>query len=273
MGDNFKPIVWSAGIEESLKQQMVFARITNRNAQGRIANAGEYVKICGVARPTVTSVTDANAQLSSPELISDYSTMIKIDQQDLIMYLVGDVDKVQSADGYVQALARESAQAYAAKADGYIAALYPKAAKKVTLASATKSTVLSKLYEAQEYLMEQDVPIDEVVAVVSPKLWGRIAEAAAEIITDNSAIAERGRMGKHRGMTIYVSNNLAKYSTTGDHCMVMSKNAIAYFEQIDEVEKFRESDYIGDIIRCLHTYGADVVRAKELVDLEVQAYA
>lgn len=273
MADNFAPIVWSTHIQTSLQREMVFANIVNRKFEGDVKNVGEYIKILGVARPTVTQITDPNAQLSAPELVSDYSTLIKVSQQDLIMYLVGDVDRVQSVEGYVEALASESAQAYASKADAFIAGLYSRAGKKVTLASATKGNIMGKLYEAQEHLMENDVPFDDVVAVVSPKMWSRIAEATQEVLTLNTDLVERGKMCMHRGISIYVSNNLAKCSETGHHALVMSRGAIAYYEQIDEVEKFRESDYIGDIIRCLHTYGADVVRAKELVDLEISSYA
>lgn len=272
MSENWKPIVWSESIQKSLKSRMVFSELVNDKAQGAVTGLGDTIKILGVNRPTVTKITNPNAQLSAPEQVTDNATLIRITQQDLIMYLVGDVDQVQSVNGYVEALGWESGQAYAAAADAYVAGLYAKAGKQITLASAASSNVLAKLYEAQEHLMEKDVPFDEIAAVVSPKLWSRIAEAAAGILTDNGEVAANGKMARIRGMAVYVSNNLTA-SSSGHHCIVMSRGAIAYYDQIDKVEKFRESDYIGDIVRCLHTYGADVVRAQEMVDLSVTSYA
>ena len=275
MADNWKPIVWSVHIENALKRNMVFADLCNRRHEKPKGSLkiGDTVKILGVGRPTVTQITDPKATLGTPENITDNSTLIKIERLDTAMYLVDDVEKVQAQQGYMEALNVETAEAMAESIDTYIASKVVGAGQALTaIASLTKDNVARALLTAQEKLMEKDVPIEKCVAVITPKAWTRLREAVGAELTDNKELVEHGRMGRYTGMEIYVSNNIYN-DGTNDNMMVMSKNAIALFEQINDVEKFRESNYLGDIIRAVHLYGADVVRAQEIVKVPVTAYA
>ena len=275
MADNWKPIVWSTQIEQALKQNMVFANLCNRRHEKSAGSKtlGDTVKILGVARPTVSQITDYKASTGTPENPTDNSTLIKIDRLDKVMYLVDDVEKVQATSGYMEALNTETSEALAKSIDAYIAGKVVGAGQAITtVSSLTKSTVVRALLDAQEKLMAVDVPLDKCVAVITPKFWTRLREAVGSELTDNKELVEYGRMGRFTGIEIFVSNNIYNDSTN-DNCMMMSRNAIALFEQIDEVEKFRESTYIGDIVRALHLYGAGVVRSQELVKIAVTAYA
>lgn len=275
MAENWKPIVWSVHIESALKRNMVFADLCNRRHEKPKGSLkiGDTVKILGVGRPSVTQITDPKAVLGTPENISDNSTLIKIERLDTAMYLVDDVEKVQAQDGYMEALNAETAEAMAESIDMYIASKVVGAGQALsTVASLTKDNVARTLLTAQEKLMEKDVPIEKTVAVITPKTWTRLREAVGAELTDNKELVEHGRMGRYTGMEIYVSNNIFN-DGTNDLMLVMSKNAIALFEQINDVERFRESNYLGDIIRAVHLYGADVVRAQELVKIPVTAYA
>jgi len=275
MADNWKPIVWSVHIENALKRNMVFADLCNRRHEKPKGSLkiGDTVKILGVGRPTVTQITDPKATLGTPENITDNSTLIKIERLDTAMYLVDDVEKVQAQEGYMEALNVETAEAMAESIDTYIAGKVVGAGQALTaIDSLTKDNVARTLLTAQELLMEKDVPIEKCVAVITPKAWTRLREAVGAELTDNKELVEHGRMGRYTGMEIYVSNNIYNDGTYDD-MMVMSKNAIALFEQINDVEKFRESNYLGDIIRAVHLYGADIVRAQEIVKIPVKAYA
>ncbi len=275
MADNWKPIVWSVHIENALKRNMVFADLCNRRHEKPKGSLkiGDTVKILGVGRPTVTQITDPKATLGTPENITDNSTLIKIERLDTAMYLVDDVEKVQAQEGYMEALNIETAEAMAESIDTYIAGKVVGAGQALTaIDSLTKDNVARALLTAQELLMEKDVPIEKCVAVITPKAWTRLREAVGAELTDNKELVEHGRMGRYTGMEIYVSNNIYNDGTYDD-MMVMSKNAIALFEQINDVEKFRESNYLGDIIRAVHLYGADIVRAQEIVKIPVKAYA
>jgi len=274
MAENFKPIVWSAHIERALKRNMVFEGLCNRRHESGsgIKKVGDTVKILGVGRPTVGQITDPKATLGTPENITDNSALIKIERLDYAYYLVDDVEKVQSMDGYVEALNSETAEAMAQSIDAYIAGKVTGAGQApAAVAKLTKANVGRTLLSAQELLMEKDVPFDKCVAVITPKAWTRLREAVGAELTDNKDVVERGRMGRYTGIEIYVSNNIYNDGTY-DNMMVMTRNALALFEQINEVEKFRESNYLGDIIRAIHLYGADIVRAQEIVKVPVTAY-
>jgi len=69
MADNWKPIVWSTQIEQALKQNMVFANLCNRRHEKSAGTKtlGDTVKILGVARPTVSQITDYKATTGTPE--------------------------------------------------------------------------------------------------------------------------------------------------------------------------------------------------------------
>ena len=53
----------------------------------------------------------------------------------------------------------------------------------------------------------------------------------------------------------------------------MTKRAIAHANQINEVKAYSPEDLFADAVKGLNVYGSKLVRPKELVALEVSAYA
>ena len=72
-------------------------------------------------------------------------------------------------------------------------------------------------------------------------------------------------------LKIFVSNNV-KVTEDGKHnCMVRTKRAIAYAEQLSKVHAYRPELRFADALKGLHLYGAKVIYPAELVNLSVSA--
>ena len=78
-------------------------------------------------------------------------------------------------------------------------------------------------------------------------------------------------------MMVYVSNNIATTVTSQDvvaaNCLMRTKEAIAYAEQIMKVEKYRPENSFSDAVKGLHVYGAKCVKPKEMVKLALTTAA
>jgi hypothetical protein len=80
-------------------------------------------------------------------------------------------------------------------------------------------------------------------------------------------------MGSIAGSKIFVSNNITKKSETGGvfhKCFVRTKRAIAFAEQLSEIEAYRPEQRFADAMKGLHLYGAKVVFPEEFVVLDLK---
>ena len=100
--------------------------------------------------------------------------------------------------------------------------------------------------------------------VVSPWFYSLFKNSLTEILTNNVEMVERGIFGMYNGAYVKMSNNVAT-ADDADCLAVMTKDAIAYADGIEEVEAYRPQDSFSDAVKVLHTYGAKVVRPEQLV--------
>jgi hypothetical protein len=151
-------------------------------------------------------------------------------------------------------------------ADQFIFNKYTDAANTVT-ATVTSANIVSAIAEAIQRLYENDVPEGEYMALeVSPQVATKMI--LAKIIRDyNSTTLTNGKIGTFLGADIFMSNNVVQ-STTLSHCMLRTKAAISYAEQLTETKAYElGKDGFGDAVKGLMLYGAKVVKPKELVHL------
>ena len=82
-----------------------------------------------------------------------------------------------------------------------------------------------------------------------------------------------GYLGSIAGCKIFVSNNIVKTTTDmGDvkyKCLMRTTRAIAFAEQLSEIEAYRPEKRFADAIKGLHLYGAKVVYPNEMVTLDI----
>ena len=264
---NFIQTVWSEKLLTELGARYDGAANCNRDFEGEIKNVGDRVKICGVGAVSVFDYTK-NTDMSSPETLSDSCATLVIDRAKAFNFQIDDVDIAQSSPSLMSAAMSNAANALANEADAYIFSLYSEAGSKIE-GSATAENIIDLLIDARTKLAEANADSNcEIVAEVSPKVASLILKSKIAIATDNTEALSAGYIGTVAGCKIFVSNNV-KIQDGKHNCMVRTKRAIAYAEQLSKVHAYRPELRFADALKGLHLYGAKVVYPAELVNLSV----
>ena len=113
----------------------------------------------------------------------------------------------------------------------------------------------------------------DIVIEVTPEVAELILKAKIATATDNGEALENGCIGTVGGCKIYVSGNIATVNDTTNKkvwhkCMARTRRAIAFAEQLSEIEAYRPEKRFADAVKGLHLYGAKVVYPSELILLD-----
>lgn len=269
MYENFIPELWAKELMVDRPKETVMIPLCYRGPfLGDIENKGDRVKIAGIGRPTVRDYTKGLSL--TVEYLDDSLQEMLIDQAKYFDFAIDDIDAKQAAGQIESMQLTEARRALAETADAYIAGLYASATTTVSQTQVTSANVISTIAAAYTALLENNVPTnEEVFAVLSPKVAAKISIADIIFNTDNtgSIAGFVGKLRRFMNLTVKISNNLTVQNTTGSYCMLLTKKAIAFAEQIVKVEKFRPQGTFADAVKGLHLYGAKVIKPKELVTL------
>lgn len=271
---NFKPVVWSAGIEREIERESVYILDCYRKYEGDVSKAGDEVTIVGIGKPTVTTTTNKDITLGSPETVEDTSIKLRIDHVSYYNYKVDDIDKREAIGGITEALRGETSEVMAYEVDSKIAALAALAeAKKVNAAGSEttvdKDKILPEMSKCIKALRKQNVKTKDIIFTLSVDAAALYEDAIITLDTNNSEYLKNGYIGKYKGATVRVSNNT--YVTGGvDYMMVRTKRAIAYVQPMTHSEAYRPEAGFADAIKGFTLYGHKIVRPKELIIMNVK---
>lgn len=265
---NFIPTIWSESLLQALNQKYIGVANCNREFEGEIREKGSKVRICGVDTVTIGTYTK-NTNISTPETLSDSYKELAIDQAKYFNFQIDDVDRAQSLPRLMEAALRNAANALAGVADQYVYSVCAQSGQSLANASVTADNVLNTLIDARTMLLKQNVtnPSD-IVIEVSPDIAGLILKAKMNLATDNAPVLEQGCIGSIGGCKIYVSSNISSSleSTTRTYeCIARTRRAVAYAEQLSEIEAYRPELRFADAVKGLHLYGAKIVYPTEIV--------
>ncbi len=268
---NFIPTIWSETLYRELDKQYIAVANCNRDFEGDIKSCGSTVKICGVGEITVSEYTK-NSDMSTPQDLSDTVKELTIDRARYFNFQIDDVDKAQSMPKLLEQAMSTAASGLSDEADSYIYGLYADAGKEVTVDGATAENILDAIISARQKLYESNVTdSSSIVIEVSPAIASLILKAKLLVATDNASVLEAGCLGLVGGCKVFVSNNIKTVSDTDytyHKCLVRTKRAIAFAEQLSEIEAFRPEKRFADAVKGLHLYGAKVIYPDELVLLD-----
>lgn len=257
----FKPTIWSKYLQLELDKRLILADSCNRSFQGE-AGRGKTVKIIGAAKPSLLTY---GGQLTAAETLQDSAVLMPIDQLKATHVAVDDVDQAQSDIRIMEAVMKGSAQVLAQAADTYIASLAANAVYKSASTASVDKTIIKTLIDAAfVQLWNNDVNIgDDVVIELSPWAYSLFQNNMIGVKTDNVSLLKSGVVGYYNGAEVKMTNNL--YETGGyTYMFVRTKNAIAFADGIETVETYRPGDAFSDNVKALYTFGAKIVRPKEL---------
>lgn len=275
---NFIPEVWSPRILENIRTSLVFGgpSIVNRDYEGEIRNAGDTVRINSIGALTVGSYTQ-NTDISSPEVLSDDTRSLVIDQSRYTNFTLDDVDRAQANANLMDAAMRQAGYDLAKDMDGYLAGLMADEATDITgdITDATPSaeSAYEDLVDLMTALDEADCPRDGRFVVVSPAFHGlllrdnRFVDASRSGSTD---ALRNGRAGNAAGFDIFTSNQVPAGGAEGTKAILAGhRQATTVAEQVNKVEAYRLEARFADAVKVLMVYGAKVIRPEFLVKADL----
>jgi N4-gp56 family major capsid protein len=270
------PSIWSARILAKLEKNLVFAQpgVVSRDYEGDIRADGDRVHIHSFNDLTVSSYTK-NSTTISYENLTDTRVTLLIDQAKYFAFKVDDIDTAQMRPEIIDAAADRASYQLAEDADSYIAGLYSGASTSapdntIETSQFTSTNVYQKLVELSVAMDAVNLPAGGRYIVVPPWVKGLLLQNSSFVTAAKPDAVLNGEIGQIAGIRILVSNNV---KTTGSapvvsHMMAGHPSALAYAEQIVNVEGLRLEGSFADAVRGLHLYGAKVLDGARLFDLQ-----
>ena len=269
---NFIPTIWSETLYSELNKNFVAVNHCNRDFEGDIKSKGSVVNICGIGDITVKDYT-ANSDMANPQELEDTVTQLEIDRAKFFNFQIDDVNKAQASPKLMEAAMQKAAEAIANEADKYVFSLYSHAGTIIEKRSSDSSSLFEKILEAREALYKHNVgDSTELFLEVSPKVASLLLLDKANTTYLNNNTLETGYLGSIFGCKIFVCNNIAVTTSAGanvHHCIIRTKRAIAFADQLSEVEAYRPEKRFADAVKGLHLYGAKVVYPNEMVCIDI----
>lgn len=266
----FIPTVWSETLYRQLDKEYIAVKNCSREFEGDIKNMGDTVKIIGLNPINVFDYTK-NTDMSAPGELSDNVRMLTVNRAKAFNFVIDDIEAAQTSPVIMKEAMRVAASALSNEADKYIYSLYETVPTENVIKSdsLTSDGVLDLLLNAQQKLLENNVPgNEEIVLEVPPCVAAKIIKAKIMNGTSNEEELDKGCIGKFLGFRIYVSNNIVN-AQNYHKCFARTKRAIAFAEQINEVEAYRPEKRFADAVKGLHLYGAKVVYPDEILVLDI----
>ena len=269
---NFISTVWSETLLSALDNRYVGVANCNRAFEGDIRECGAVVKICGVGDVSVGDYTK-NTDMSAPQTLDDRLCELTIDQAKYFNFQIDDIDRAQSSPKLMSEAMRVAAAALANTADAYVYSLYGDAGKTLTSEAVTADNVMDLLISARTALYAAGVSdMSDAVIEVSPEVAALILKAKIALSSDNGEALEAGCLGSVGGCRIFVSANIVKEAGDGvtmHKCLARTRRAVAFAEQLSEIDAYRPEKRFADAVKGLHLYGAKVVHPEEMILLDL----
>lgn len=272
----FKPIVWAKRFETDLEKACVFKENTNSEYEGLAKQPGDSVKILGIGKPAIRTFSDGKLHaLDDAETVEDISMTMPINQVADFNFMVGDLDKAQSAgEGSVlSAYMDEAKDAVAEKMDAYIAAMA--ADKNVAVAETastalTKDTILDFVDKGLLALLNNDVSRNTEITLTAPPWFIMMMRRAyVDLDTNNSEMMKNGYVGRYGGIILKESTNVYNDGKL-DYIQVKTNKAISFVNPYIHMEPYRPEGHFADAIKGYAIYDGKVTRPKEMVILKAK---
>lgn len=271
---NFISTVWSENLLSALDKTYIGVANCNREFEGDIRNRGDRVKICGVGAVNVFDYTKDTDFASDAQTLTDTAKTLIIENAKAFNFQIDDVDRAQSNPRLMSQAMHVAAEALADAADSYVFSLYHKAGITISNKTASVDNILDSLIDARTALMENNVgDPGDIVIEVSPAVAALILKGKLTYNNTDTTL-DNGCIGHVAGCPVYVSNNIVVADDTSGNvkyhkCIARTKRAIAFAEQLSEIDAYRPEKRFADAVKGLHLYGAEVVYPSEMVLLDL----
>ena len=260
--------VISAEIMRTNEDNLLANRICNTSFVGDIKNRGDSVTFVGLNDP---AVYDYEGTVNYED-IQDSATVLRIDQDKAFSFKVADLEALRSSLGLKDSQAKRASYNLKKEVDAYVFGLYEQADNYFEDAkSVTPANVLQLIGEVKEMLETKNVQDGRIWIVVPPFVKTKLMLAGIKFQINNG-VNGSGTIGftDELGCDLYVSNQLATEENGTVHLMAGSYSAIAYAEQVLDIQYIdRLENSFDSAVRGRSVFGAKVIKPEELVDVPV----
>ena len=260
--------VISAEIMRTNEDNLLANRICNTSFVGDIKNRGDSVTFVGLNEPTVYDYEGTVTY----EDIQDSATVLQIDQDKAFSFKVADLEALRSSLGLKDSQAKRASYNLKKEVDAYVFGLYKQADNYFEEAtSVTPANVLQLIGEVKEMLETKNVQDGRIWIVVPPFVKTKLMLAGIKFQINNG-VNGSGTIGftDELGCDLFVSNQLAADENGAVHLMAGSYSAIAYAEQVLDIQYIdRLENSFDSAVRGRIVFGAKVIKPEELVDVPV----
>lgn len=268
--ESFRPEILAKELMTDRGRDCVFKNLTYKGPiLGEITKKGDVLRIAGVGRPTVRNyMPGIDITL---EQKTSYNQDLYITEAKYVNVEVDRVDKAQAQGEVFGVEVREAKKALAQTLDEYLAGFHTQAGASIENANCTSATILSTLAEAEQALLESDVPFEEErFLVISPAIYTKLVLGKIVFQQGNADVFGKGFKGSYLNFGVYVSNSIKKTGAV-HHCMAFTRQAIALAEQIPPgmIERYKPEKTFADAFKVLHLYGGTVIRPSELIRVDL----
>lgn len=272
--ENYSPEILANQLMTGRGRDCVFKNICyNGPILGEITKLGDVLHIAGVGKPTVNNYTKGDD--ITLESKTTYNQDLFINQAKYVNVEVDRMDEKQSQGRVFDTEIAEAKKALSQTMDEYLAGFYSQAGTTIEEIACDSTNILSTLAEAEQNLLEADVPFEEdKFLVISPEVYTKLVLGKIVFQHNNERIMGKGFQGSFLNLNVFVSNSIQKTDDV-HHCMAFSRQALALAEQIpvNMIERYKPEKSFADAFKALHLYGATVIRPSELVRLDITTVA
>ena len=272
----FVSTVWGESLLRSLNKNYVSVANCTREYEGDIREMGATVRVLGLNNVTVKDYTK-NADMSAPEELDDFTTLLKINNAKYFNFQIDDIDRVQSKPELMEAALQNASRALADEADRVVYEVCRASQNNYEPSEkVTPETIVREILKAHTLFCNQcGYNPSDVVLEVSPRIAAMIVEAKMNLLTNNTNTVENGYLGSIGGCKIYVSTKIYSRLNGSDiwthDCIMRTKRAVAFAEQISEIEAYRPERRFADAVKGLHLYGCAPIHENELLVVSIPA--
>ncbi len=268
---SFIPTVWSETLTKELDKQYVGVRNCTREFEGEIKGKGSSLRICELGPINVFDYNKNQDMNDTLQELDDCHLNLTITESKAFNFQIDDVDKVQSKPVLMRAAMSNAANALAEVADRFVYSLYSgiRSTQCVSWGSLDEENVIDLIIGLRERFYNNNVNNNaDIVLEVPPYVASIILKAKIATMSDNTEEVANGYIGNIAGFKIFVTNSLPVDGT--DHiCIARTTRAIAFAEQLNEIEAYRPEKRFADAVKGLHLYGAKIIYPNEVICIRV----
>jgi len=291
----FLPKVYSKKVLNFFRKASVAEAITNTDYSGEISAYGDTVRI--IKEPTITVYQYERGQDVTQTKLTDVEETLTVDVANAFKFKVDDIEKSMSHVNWKEVASSSAAYALRDAFDeGVIAEMFSGVSSSspdhvigsdsstadATMTHATNSVDLlgsdgtgvdavDLMARMARLLDEQNIPEEGRWFLAGPTFYEELAKSSSKLMSvdynGGQGSLRNGLVssGKLRGFDMYKSNNIASTSNATGKVLAGHISSTATAQAITQTEVIRDPSSFGDIVRGLHVYGADVLRAEALV--------